>query len=250
MATASSDDRKGLPTVQTPISPERPSCLFCGAWSDFSTNRLICCLLGSEDAKNAIVAKIGHSNIVRTGSGNHLLGPFQACGQSRYVSVQETAGHSLETMVFVGSAPYNMGSVKSVSGETACPCDFPAGYRLNGVQARSRLGKIGMGVATNVAFGLACSPVRARMRCLISLPGHRLPAAAAVLRPRLRSGFLTARRVNRCDESVSGPSNRAPEQDALRTRHLDEAASPREGGAGCADHAGFEGRTLRRSGLW
>ena len=31
---------------------------------------------------------------------------------------------------------------------------------------------------------------------------------------------------------------------------LDEAASPREGGAGCADHAGFEGRTLRRSGVW
>src|SRR5947209_9228651 len=30
-----------------------------------------------------------------------------------------------------------MGTVRSVSRETACPCDFPAGYRLHGVQARS-----------------------------------------------------------------------------------------------------------------
>jgi len=48
--------------------------------------------------------------------------------------MQETAGNSAGSMENVGSAAYNMGSVRFVSRETACPCDFSGQYRLNGVQ--------------------------------------------------------------------------------------------------------------------
>jgi hypothetical protein len=57
----------------------------------------------------------------------------------------------------VGFAAYNEGSVRFVSRETAGPCDFLAGYRLNGVQARSQLGKVGGAGEPNGAIGLALS---------------------------------------------------------------------------------------------
>src|SRR5262249_28374177 len=57
----------------------------------------------------------------------------QPCQRMHYM-VQETAGNSPQYMDFMGSEAYNLGSVRSVSRETTCPCGFSVGHRLNGVQ--------------------------------------------------------------------------------------------------------------------
>src|SRR5207249_3718011 len=55
-----------------------------------------------------------------------------------------------------GAAACHVGSVRFVSRKTACPCDFPAGYRLNGVQARpahsQRTVSTAPGFTTSTAF--------------------------------------------------------------------------------------------------
>ena len=61
-----------------------------------------------------------------------------------------------------------------------CPCDFPGRRRLKGVQARSRFGKVGVDGEPKGVIGLR-THCRSRVRCLIALLLHRLPASGVDL---------------------------------------------------------------------